>query len=53
MFAAEYLDVAVRGPDDVERLVALPVLALIPRVARDDIMARRAPTDRARLKAAE
>ncbi|MCA1727226.1 MAG: hypothetical protein LC722_06145, partial [Actinobacteria bacterium] len=25
MFAAEYLDVAVRGPDDVERLTQLPV----------------------------
>ncbi len=52
MFAAEYLDVAVRGPEDVERLVALPVLALIPKVARDDIMARRGtPARQQRLKA--
>jgi capsular polysaccharide biosynthesis protein len=46
MFAAEYLDVAVRGPDDIERLVQLPVLALIPRIARDDVETRRAPPPR-------
>lgn len=43
MFAAEYLDVAIRGPEDIERLVHLPVLALIPRVARDDVEPRRSP----------
>jgi receptor protein-tyrosine kinase len=41
MFAAEYLDVAVRGPEDIERLVGLPVLALIPRMAREDVVSRR------------
>ena len=51
MFAAEYLDVAVRGPDDVERLVDLPVLALIPRVAREDLVPRRGPAARPRARA--
>ncbi|MEX2459591.1 MAG: Wzz/FepE/Etk N-terminal domain-containing protein [Actinomycetota bacterium] len=53
MFAAEYLDVAVRGPDDVERLVHLPVLALIPRVSRDDISSKRSPPARPRIRAAQ
>lgn len=53
MFAAEYLDVAVRGPDDVERLVHLPVLALIPRVSRDDVSSKRAPPARPRIRAAQ
>jgi capsular polysaccharide biosynthesis protein len=51
MFAAEYLDVAVRGPDDVERLVQLPVLALIPRVSRDDIVVRRGAARAAKVRA--
>jgi polysaccharide biosynthesis transport protein len=53
MFAAEYLDVAVRGPEDIERLVHLPVLALIPRVTRDDLLPKRArePAPRARVRA--
>jgi capsular polysaccharide biosynthesis protein len=41
MFTAEYLDVAVRGPDDVERLVHLPVVAMIPRITRDDVSRRK------------
>ena len=41
MFAAEYLDVAVRGADDIERLVDLPVLAIIPQVTVDDLQPAR------------
>ncbi len=51
MFASEFLDVVVRGPEDVERLVALPVLALIPRIAREDVLTRRQNAARQRIKA--
>jgi succinoglycan biosynthesis transport protein ExoP len=46
MLAAEYLEVSVRGAEDVERLVHIPVIALIPRVSKDDLQLRTGAPDR-------